>query len=303
MTSDANHWYGSRSMMGQRLLQTLLFTLALGLAGPAAAAEETDPWPDLVRDVFNGRDLADGAGVIAIDMPYRAEDASVVPVTLRTTLPPGDPRTVRAITLVIDQNPAPVAATFHTGAGVTTISTRVRVDSYTNVHAVAELSDGRLYAATVYVKASGGCSAPTAKNAEEAKANVGQMRFRQFVQAIAAKSADAKSADAKSADAKTAATAGPASAPREAQVMIRHPNNSGLQRDQVTLLYIPAFFVKEIRVWQGDELVLSMDGGISMSEDPNLRFDYRPNGATQFRVEAVDTDGHVFKSEWPVQVM
>jgi sulfur-oxidizing protein SoxY len=292
MTSGANHWRGQQPRMGRRrLLQALLSTLALGgAAGPVMAAEEKDPWPDLVRDVFNGRDLADGAGVIAIEMPSRAEDASVVPVTLRTTLPPGDTRTVKAITLVIDQNPAPVAATFHTGAGVTTISTRVRVDSYTNVHAVAELDDGRLYAATVFVKASGGCSAPTGKNVEEAKANIGQIRFRQFVQPAGTPAA------------RTSA-AGPASAPREAQVMVRHPNNSGLQRDQLTLLYIPAFFVREIRVWQGDELVLSMDGGISISEDPNLRFDYRPNGATQFRVEAVDTDGHVFKSAWPVEAM
>jgi len=273
--------------MGQGLFQALtavMFVLALGaFAGPVSAADEKDPWPDLVRDAFNGRDIADGAGVIAIEMPYRAEDASIVPVTLRTMLPPGDTRAVKAITLVIDQNPAPVAATFQIGPGVTMISTRVRVDSYTNVHAVAELSDGRLYASAVYVKASGGCSAPTAKNAEEAKANLGQMRFRQFAHP-ATRPAD-----------------GPASAPREAQIMIRHPNNSGLQRDQVTLLYIPAFFVRQIRVWQGDELVLGMDGGISMSEDPNIRFTYRPNGATQFRVEAVDTDGHVFKGEWPVE--
>jgi sulfur-oxidizing protein SoxY len=290
MTFDAIYRFGKRFRNGHgaQALMAAVFALALGIvSGPATAAEERDqskdPWPELVRDVFNGRDLADGAGVIAIEMPYRAEDASVVPVTLRTTLPPGDARAVRSITLVIDQNPAPVAATFQTGPGVTMISTRVRVDSYTNVHAVAELSDGRLYASTVYVKASGGCSAPTAKNAEEAKANVGQMRFRQFARP-AVRPVD-----------------GPASTPREAQIMIRHPNNSGLQRDQLTLLYVPAFFVREIRVWQGDELVLGMDGGISMSEDPNIRFNYRPNGAAQFRVEAVDTDGHIFKGEWPVE--
>jgi sulfur-oxidizing protein SoxY len=282
MTFAAMHDYGFRSLVRQSLRwlypSFVLVALGAGLGSPLRAAEPQDPWPDLARDIFNGRSLADGAGLIAIDMPYRAEDAAIVPVTLRATLPPGDTRVVKSITLVIDQNPAPVAATFQTGTGVTMISTRVRVDSYTNVHAVAELSDGQLYASTVFVKASGGCSAPTAKNAEEAKANVGQMRFRQF----------AKTAD------------GPASGPREAQIMIRHPNNSGLQRDQVTLLYVPAFFVRELRVWQGNEQVLSMDGGISISEDPNIRFTYLPNGATHFRVEAVDTDGHVFKGEWPV---
>jgi sulfur-oxidizing protein SoxY len=291
MTFDANHLganrrCGARSRIGHGLLRAVTAAmLALGAFAGPAMAEEPDAWPDLVRDAFSGRDIADGAGVISIEMPYNVEDAAIVPVTLRTTLPPGDTRTVKTITLVIDQNPAPVAATFQTGAGVNMISTRVRVNSYTNVHAVAELSDGRLYASVVYVKAAGGCSAPTAKDGEEAQAGLGQMRFRQFAQSSPARAG------------------GPASTPREAQIMIRHPNNSGLQRDQVTLYYIPAFFVKEIHVWQGDELVLAMDGGISMSEDPNIRFSYRPNGAAQFRVEAVDTEGHVFKSEWPIQAM
>src|SRR5215831_5533619 len=262
MTFDAMHTGGLRSKVRQGMQAVLAAAIALTAGGSVTnavfAAEQADPWPELSRDIFNGRDLNDGAGLIAIEMPYRAEDAAIVPVTLRATLPSGDARTVKAITLVIDQNPAPVAATFRTGAGVAMISTRVRVDSYTNVHAVAELSDGQFYASAVFVKASGGCSAPAAKNLEEAKANLGQMRFRQF----------ARLAD------------GPMSGTREAQIMIRHPNNSGLQRD---------------------ELVLAMDGGISISEDPNIRFNYLPNDGTRFRVEAVDTDGHVFKGEWPVE--
>ena len=283
MTFDSTSKRRVRSIIGLSMqtlwVAALAAALGCGAARPTLAAEPADPWPELARDIFNGRQLADGAGLIAIDMPYRAEDAAIVPVTLRATLPAGDTRTVKAITLVIDQNPAPVAATFQVGAGVTMISTRVRIDSYTNVHAVAELSDGQLYVSTTFVKASGGCSAPTAKNAEQANANVGQMRFRQF----------------------TKSSEGPASGPREAQIMIRHPNNSGLQRDQVTLLYIPVFFVKELRVRQGDQLVLAMEGGISISEDPNIRFSYLPNGATTFRVEAIDTNGHVFKGEWPAQ--
>jgi sulfur-oxidizing protein SoxY len=285
MTGDAIHVGGLRPKVRRGLQALKVVAIALvvggGVQSPVFAAEQADPWPELARDIFNGRNLQDGASLIGIEMPYRAEDAAIVPVTLRTTLPVGDARTVKAITLVIDQNPAPVAATFQIGAGVTMISTRVRVDSYTNVHAVAELSDGQLYASAVFVKASGGCSAPAAKNADEAAANLGQMRFRQF----------ARSTD------------GPASGAREAQIMIRHPNNSGLQRDQVTLLYVPAFFVRELRVWQGDELVLSLDGGISISEDPNIRFNYLPNGAIRFRAEAVDTDGHVFKGEWPIAAM
>ena len=246
----------------------------------AHAAAQPDPWPDLAKELFNGRPLADGTDLIAIEMPARAEDAAIVPVTVRATLSPGDTRRVKAFTIVIDENPAPLAATFNIGpsAVVSAISTRVRVNSYTNVHAVAELSDGKLYVVKTYVKASGGCSAPAVKNADEAKVSLGQMRFRQFT---------------RPAEPRTSGT-------REAQVMIRHPNNSGLQMDQVSRLYIPAHFIEHVKVWQGDELLLSMDGSIAISEDPNIRFSYVPNDAKAFRVEAVDTQNRVFKGEWPL---
>src|SRR5258708_32877483 len=89
----------------------LLVAMHFGVA-PAAAAEPYDPWPGLAQDIFNNRAMDDGAGVIAIEMPYRAEDAAIVPVTLRTMLPPGDIRRVVAITLGIDPNPAPMEAQF-----------------------------------------------------------------------------------------------------------------------------------------------------------------------------------------------
>lgn len=259
--------------------------LAAGLLVPIAleptladAPARDDPWPLLVQDIFKGRAMQDGTGLVAIEMPYRAEDAAIVPVTLRMTLPPGDTRQVKAVTLVIDHNPAPMAARFEIGrdAAVSEISTRVRVNDYTDVHAVAELSDGQLYVVKTYVKASGGCSAPAAKSADDAKTKLGQIRFRQF----------------------PAGDAGPASGSRAAQLMIGHPNNSGLQMDQVTQLYVPPFFIDDIRIWQDDAPVLSMQGGISISENPNIRFSYVPNGARTIRVQAKDTDGHVFQGEW-----
>jgi sulfur-oxidizing protein SoxY len=181
---------------------------------------------------------------------------------------------------VIDQNPAPMAAKFEIGpdARVSEISTRVRVNSYTNVHAVAELSDGKLYMVKTYVKASGGCSAPAGKNVEEAQNHLGQMKYRQFARN----------------------EQGPTNGAREAQIMVGHPNNSGLQMDQITHLYVPAFFVDELHVWQDNSPVLSMEGGISISEDPNIRFTYVSNGAKTFRAEARDTSGHTFRKEWNV---
>jgi sulfur-oxidizing protein SoxY len=247
---------------------------------PAASNEGHDPWPGLVQDIFDNRPMYDGSDVIAVKMPYRAEDAAIVPVTLRTKLAPTDGRRVLRITLVIDQNPAPMAAKFELGpdALVSEISMRVRVNNYTDVHAVAELSDGKLYMTKTFVKASGGCSAPAAKDADEAKRRLGQMKFRPFARP----------------------EHGSADRTREAQIMIGHPNNSGLQMDQLTQLYIPAFFINELRLWQDDSLVLAVEGGISISEDPNIRFTYVSNGAKHFRAEAKDTAGHVFQSEWKI---
>src|SRR5216683_4279319 len=150
MTFDAMHTCGLRSKVRQGMVALQIAAIALAIGGsltsPVFAAEQADPWPELARDIFNGRDLADGAPLIAIEMPYRAEDAAIVPVTMRATLPPGDTRALKAITLVIDQNPAPMAARFELGpdSSVSEISTRVRVNNYTDVHAVAELSDGKL---------------------------------------------------------------------------------------------------------------------------------------------------------------
>ena len=257
----------------------------IAAAAPASFAQQDarrdsprDSWPELADAVFKGRPIADGTGLIAIEMPVRAEDAAIVPLTVRATLPPGDTRRVKAFTIVIDENPAPVAATFNIGpnAVVSAISTRVRVDSYTDVHAVAELTDGKLYVVKTYVKASGGCSAPAGKSAD--KAGVGQMRLRQF-----AKSADAAASNL-----------------REAQIMIRHPNNSGLQMDQITRHYLPAYFVQSMKVWQGEELLLTVESSISISEDPNFRFTYLPNNAKSFTVEAIDTENRTFKGDWPI---
>ena len=256
--------------------------LAIGFAASAHAqtapsAAGADSWPELAHLFFQDRPIADDPSAVTLDAPLRAEDAALVPMTLSAKLPPGDPRRVVKLSLVIDENPVPLAAEFTLGekAGDVRISTRVRVNSYTNVHLVAELSDGSLRMATRYVKAAGGCSAPMAKSPDEAKATMGQMRFRLLPIA-------------------------PGGGP-EALVMLRHPNNSGLQMDQVTHLYTPARYVDHMAVYQGDDLVFSIEGGISISEDPNFRFTYAPNGAKSFRVDVSDTDGARFTGSWSAQ--
>jgi sulfur-oxidizing protein SoxY len=277
-------WEWNSTMLNFPRLIVPVLLAALSLASPVIAraqgaaqdqpSEET--WNSIKGDIFKDRPILDGAGLVVLDAPKRAEDAAVVPIGMSVNLGNDDKRTLKSLTLVIDENPAPVAGTFTIGphAGVTSISTRVRVNSYSYVRLVAELSDGKLYGVKTFVKASGGCSAPASSNADATKALLGQMKFRTFPKQ--------------------------AGAEPEAQIMLRHPQNSGLQMDQLTRLYIPPFFIEDLKIWQGDELMVEMDGGIAIAEDPNIRFNYKPNGAAGFRVEATDTSKHIFKDEWSV---
>ncbi|HEX4173227.1 MAG TPA: quinoprotein dehydrogenase-associated SoxYZ-like carrier [Acetobacteraceae bacterium] len=268
---------GKQHLPVQRRALLATVVSAISTRAVAQAPTEQDSWPSLARQIFADRVIRDGAAVIGIDAPYRAEDAALVPIGLHALLHDDDPRHIVGITLVIDQNPSPLAAVFTPGptSGIRSISTRVRVDSYTNLTAVAELSDGQLYAVQRFVKAAGGCSAPAAK--QDADPTVlGEMRFRQFPQKEGADQSRS-----------------------EAQLMIRHPNYSGMQMDQLTRLYIPAHFVKSVKIRQGQDLLLSIESGISISENPALRFDYRSNGAAIFSAEAEDSDGKSFHQEWP----
>ncbi len=265
----------ARTLTRRQTLASLALVCATGQRAFAQADEEPDSWPDLARMFFNDAPIVEDQSLVSFEAPERADDAALVPMSFSAKLPEGDPRRVVKLTLVIDQNPVPLAAAFTLGekAGDTRISTRVRVNSYTNARVVAELTDGSLHMATRFIKASGGCSAPMVKSMDEALATLGQMKFRILPP--------------------TPET------PNEALLMIRHPNNSGLQMDQVTRLYTPARYIDKLAVYQGGDLVFSMAAGISISEDPNFRFTYKPNGAKEFRVEAEDTAGKTFSGIWP----
>lgn len=256
---------------GSAVAQTATGQSAGGPGGSGPATE--DLWPSLKSQIFKDRPMRDGSTLLTLDAPYRAEDAALVPFSI--ALAADGAARVRGITVVIDENPSPVAGKFviGEGSGLRMLSTRVRVDSYTNIHVVAEMDDGQLFSAQRFVKAAGGCSAPAAKQ-EAGSIPLGTMRFRQFP---ARANADT----------------------REVQLIIRHPNYSGMQMDQVSRLYVPAHFVASVRVWQGDEMVLSVDSGISISENPEFRFDIRPNGAAEFRAEVEDSEGAVFRDRWP----
>lgn len=253
-----------------------LLAVALLLAVPATAAED-DPWPGIAKEVFAGKEIAESKDMV-LEAPYRAEDAGVVPISIK--LPAALAEKVTKLTLVIDKNPMPVVAAFTfgpaAGTGERSIALRVRFDMYSNLRAIAETTDGQLLMVSRFVKAAGGCSAPALKDADQALASLGKMQVKML---------DAEQSQ------------GASTAMKEAQLMIRHPNYSGMQMNQLTGLYIPAKYVQQIDVKRGGELVFSAATGISLSEDPNIRFSYSAGASGDaIEVTAKDSDGKVFVS-------
>ena len=261
----------------RRLTVPLLALLLAVAAAPARATPEEERWQALRTQLFADREIVDGAGVIELETPHRAHDAAVVPIDIRAAFPQTPERYVRTVTLLIDMNPAPMAGRFHftPRSGVANVSTRVRVNAYTNVRAVAETNDGKLYMVSNFVKASGGCSAPAGKDQDAAMARLGKMKLRQSPITHFGK-------------------------PHQVQLLISHPNNTGMQMDQVTRHYVPAHFIRDIQVTFEGEPVLRVESDISLSEDPSLQFWYVPPGPGEIAVEVSDSQGGSYRNAWQV---
>lgn len=248
------------------------------LAAPADATPQASAapiWPKVRNGLFGTRAIDENAGeIIVLEAPNRAEDASTVPIAIRTKIVQSPSRYVQKLYLLVDNNPSPIAAVFELtpDSGRADIETRIRIEQYTDVRAIAELNDGSLYMASHYVKASGGCSAPADKDPKEALRNAGRIKLR---------------------------VDGPLEAgkPAAVQLAISHPNASGLVLDQVSRLYEPAYYVRKLSVRYGDKLVLSADIDFSISENPNFRFYFLPSGDGALRADVVDTKDLSFSSE------
>jgi sulfur-oxidizing protein SoxY len=244
-----------------------LASLALSSAARAQDAESEHTWQGLKPMFFGDRPIDEAPGYVTLDAPSRAEDAALVPVTLKF-LPRENGDRVVAATVIVDENPSPLVTTIRRGRidpGAFDFSLRMRVNSYSYVRVIAETESGALHMVKAFVKAAGGCSAPASKDPEEARINAGKMRFRSFA----------------------------AQGMAEAQAMIRHPNYSGMQMDQITRMYTPAWYVTSVRVLQSGEELFSMANGISLSEDPTIRFSFAANGKP-VRIEAKDSRGGAF---------
>lgn len=255
------------------------------MAVPSRAADpkvESDgSWPALVEDVFGNRPINDGTCLIGLEAPMNHPDAGAIPVVIKANGPAVGPNRIEKLTLVVDENPSPVVATFDVSdaAVLRQVEATIRVNRFSFVHLVAETADGQLYAVNRYVKGSGGCSARGVELREVAQKTLGEMNFAEVARAPRAGGRVERSVD----------------------VMVKHPNYTGMQQDYVTLYYIPAHFMTEMALKQGAEPLVNVTTGISISENPRFRITYDTAAeGRDLTVDVTDSEGLQFHRSWPL---
>lgn len=257
---------------------------SLFLCMPLMSAEQSpvDVWSSLIQPkYFQDRVIIEGESVVQLNVPYRAEDASVVPVSINAQIPQTPDVYIKKLYLFADKNPAPLAGTFHLTSeiGRADLAMRIRIDQYTNVRVVAEMNTGELHMDTRFIRASGGCSLPPPfLELKAAKEHIGEMKFR----SIASKN-----------DKERDSTLG--------QLLISHPNVNGLQLDQRTRSIIPADYVTRVVVSYNDTRIMTAETDISISQDPSFRFFFNPETGGELKAEIEDSKGRTFTKVFEVK--
>jgi sulfur-oxidizing protein SoxY len=266
LRADAVMWWRSVGAV-------FAFGVSLAVSAQVPDPDASPVWQKVRASVFGGAVLESADNVITLETPKRAEDAAIVPIAIRAAFPQSPQRAIQTIWLLVDNNPSPIAAVFQFAqeSGRADIETRIRIEEYTYVRAVARTSDGRLHMTANYVKASGGCSAPAGKDAVAARANLGKMKLR----------VDEAAAPGQ---------------PSRAQLMVSHPNDSGLAFDQITRTYAQPHFVRRVEVRYAGKPVLIADVDFSISENPNFRFYFTPGNGGELDARVVDNQDLEFET-------
>jgi len=248
-------------------------------AGTTPGFATDEEWESLRSDIFGDRPVAAATNGYKIFVDDSLKDPAMLPVSIR--IPEDLVATTSKVHLLVDNNPVPVVSVITFGPGYRNgigigernFDTRIRMDRYSKVRAVFETVDGKLFMANAFAATGGGCSSPSAKDMDKALAHLGRIKVKIQQQAAIAQEW------------------------RDAIVMIRHPNFTGMQPDSKKGGFTPAWFVEKIDVSLNGDIVFSIDGGISLSEDPNFRFTYADGGENSvLSVTAIDSKGKQFSA-------
>lgn len=254
------------------LLTGVVMSLACLSFSGAALAEASDAlWPVLKESFFAGKNIETVDFIKMEGPPKRAESGAQVPLTLTVDKPLNATDSIKTVYLFVDANPIPLAATYHFTPlnGKVQISTRIRLETDSYIHAVGETADGKLVMSAITIRASGGCGGPVDGDEGAIRAASGKIKM-------------SVEQPVKFGE------------PNAATVLIKHPMFTGLQRDLVSGGYRPAFYMQKLDVRYNDQPVMNVDFGVGTAEDPYLRFFYQPDGGGTMDVKATDNEGKEF---------
>ena len=252
------------------------FILGSALICAALPAFAGEGW-DLVKEqLFEDRVLNDGSEMISIDAPYRTQDDARTQIAAMIQAP--QKMLLGKVTLVLDENPMPVSAVFELTSPQPSFffDLTMRINGPTPMHVIAETTDGRIWVKEGFVKTSGqgACSAPPSSDPEIALATLGEMSLdvaRLLPGAF-----------------------GPGLSTRLSRldVDISHPSHSGMQMNQISLLYIPMRYVENVDIALDGAGYVGMTGSISLSENPRVGLSV-PSSTRSVDVTMTDTKGTV----------
>ncbi len=240
--------------------------LLILLPSVALAEGDDSTWNKTLKDqFFAGKTIEESDATVELNVPYRAEDPAIVPVRVSSKFPQTKEKYIKKIWMFVDKNPFPFVGEFEffPESGRADLAMRIRVNTYSNVRAIAETNDGKLTMVKKFVKASGGCSAPIGADLDEAMKRLGKVKFRLDDQLQVGK-------------------------PAQAQLMISHPNITGMQMDQMTRFVRKSHFIDQLRVTFDNTPVLNAKIDIAISADPNFRFYFMPEKPGVLKAEFTD---------------
>ena len=238
-------------------------------------------WLEKLRGpTFQEREIIEGAAqnVLELKAPYRAEDATLVPISIQAKIPQTAELYIKKMHIFVDKNPVPLVGIFDftPASGKADLAMRIRVDDFSFVRAIAELNTGELYMAKSFVRATGACSAPPPKSIDDSIANMGKMKMKLIGGVEYAQ-------------------------PNLAQLRIKHPNITGLQPMKIgSRVRPPAHFVSQLKVSYDGAPVMAARLTFSLSMDPSLRFFFVPSGPGALTVDATDTKNASWSFQYPV---
>lgn len=253
--------------------------LAALMACTALPVWAGEAWESVRAQLYEDRALLDGSDLISIDTPYRTYDDARTDIAAFVMAPRGG--NIGKVTVVLDENPMPVSAVFtlDTPQPRFFFDVTMRVNGPTPLHVVLETTDGRLFVAEKFVKTSGqgACSAPPGTDPKAALASLGQMDLSVGGEITATG---------------TGALAALSAPQQRLDVEIDHPSHSGMQMDQISLLYIPMRYVDDVQIDLDGAGYVDVTGSISLSENPRLGLSV-PHDTQTVDVTMTDTNGTV----------